>query len=682
MYHRAAIMRVDDRVEPAAPAIPNDYAGVTIRRRSSRPRLRKSRRWRLIAAAVVLVVLLGAGGATAYAYASVKNQAAGLETTLLVHLQSGQTELEAARASLSQANATHDENQVNQAKVHFANARAQFLAASQTADHSTLLHQLEGLPVVGTSAKSRHTAVDAVAAMGVQLSLAGEHLTTLAGELLKPAGGGQEGQRLLSIVGQVQTEVVPVVEELNSALRDADNVDLSVLPASQRATFQRARGSIGLALNAVKQFQALVPIMNEVLGGNGARTYLIEQVNPAELRPGGGFIGTYSVLRADHGALSLIASGPASTLVEPRPLVGQPGYVQPPGPIRELIPDTSWSFIDSNFSADFSVNAQTAETFVQSRLGHVDAVISIDYYTIAKFLELTGPIAVPGYGITLTSQTFIPLEVNYDIAGAGGDAQAGRIHYAILAATAGPLLQRIVTLQPSQWPALIGALNDLAASRHLQTYFNNPDVQKATGQYGWSGVLKPKAAGDYMMEVEANLGGTKANFYVTRHYTVALTHIGNYLHHEVTVDIRDDMPYGDRPSEYYRAYLRMFIGDQTFNSGVDMARPKYGSPAPPAGTKQMDGWIQIHGYGHTRSVTFYWDTPWQPSGRGVEQIYWQKQPGTQADKVDVIWNDGHGHTYKTSGDLGQDRVITLAPNGVSLLQGQVGTAQLPSLSLG
>jgi len=35
-----------------------------------------------------------------------------------------------------------------------------------------------------------------------------------------------------------------------------------------------------------------------------------------------------------------------------------------------------------------------------------------------------------------------------------------------------------------------------------------------------------------------------------------------------------------------------------------------------------------------------------------------------------------------SGDLSQDRVITLAPTAVTLTQGQIGTAQLPNLSLG
>jgi hypothetical protein len=606
-----------------------------------------------------------------------------LEVQLTTHLELGQQQLEAAKASLKGANATHNETLIDEAKVHFIMAKLEFSTVRQIADSNDLLRRLEGLPSVGQLARSRHTAADAIAEMGIQLALAGLDLSDLDGQLIRPASGGQGGHSLLTVVNEVQGKIGSVRTELKGALAAADSVDLAVIPSGQTATFQKARGTVSQALTAIDQFQALVPILTEVLGGNGARTFLIEQVNPAELRAGGGFIGTYSLLRADHGTLSLIKSGPASELVEPRITVGQAGYVTPPGPLREFVPNLSWSFIDSNFFPDFPSNAQAAENFLQARLGiHIDAVISIDYNTVAKLLEVAGPVAVPGFAITLTNKNFIPLIVQYDIAGALGDVNAARIHYAMLSAVAGPLLGRIVTLQPSQWPALLGAFNDLASSRHLQTYFNNGDVEKAIDQYGWSGIQRPAAARDYMMEVESNLGGTKANYYVTRNYAIELTRNGGTLHHKITVDIWDDMPYQFRPGEYYRAYIRLYVGDKATNLGNDMVRPMYANPPPPAGTRMSDGWISIHGYHHDRLVTFEWDTTWQPNGRGQEQIYWQKQPGTLSDKVDVIWHDGNGHTYKVSGDLGQDRVITLAPSAVTLVQGQVGTAQLPSLSLG
>jgi hypothetical protein len=368
--------------------------------------------------------------------------------------------------------------------------------------------------------------------------------------------------------------------------------------------------------------------------------------------------------------------------------LGNPNYIEPPGPIREWLPYVGWDFGDSNFFVDFPTNAQKGEEFAQKRVGHIDAIIAIDYFAVAKMVEITGPLSVPGYGITLTGDNFIPTVVKYDLDSLI-DINAAVIHKAILIASAGPLLQKVVALQPNQWPTLVSALNDLAASRHLQAYFNNADVQKTITQYGWAGVMRNSGTSDYMMEVEANLGGTKSNYYVVRQYKVELTRNGGNLHHRLEVNITDNTPYVYRGYDYYQVYTRLLISDKTTAQSSNLLHGPPGfvsrylpGPPPPPGLQQIESWMFTRGYGNGKTMYFDWDTPWLPNHRGEEQIYWQKQPGTINDQVDVIWHDGNGHTYQASGDLAQDRVITLAPRGVTLTQGQLGTFQLPSLSLG
>jgi hypothetical protein len=166
--------------------------------------------------------------------------------------------------------------------------------------------------------------------------------------------------------------------------------------------------------------------------------------------------------------------------------------------------------MDSNFYPDFPSNAKAAQRFAQPRLGvTVDAVIAIDYYTVAKLLELTGPMAVPGYGITVNAANFIPQVIDSDLT---GDAT----HKGLLGAAAGPLLERVSNLPADRWPDLIAALNDLALKRHFQAYFNSELVQKEVNKFGWSGTLNVAADADYMMEVESNMGATKANYFLTQ----------------------------------------------------------------------------------------------------------------------------------------------------------------------
>jgi hypothetical protein len=639
----------------------------------------------LIALGVLVALLAAAGAGSVFAYTSIKRDATALEGRLMYHLELAQKEMEAAKSSLKQANTTHDEKQIGEAKVHFIGAKLHFQAATQIADGSQLLSQLETVPSVGEMARSRHVAVNAVSDMGIQIASAGLNLADLDGLLVKPKDE-HGGKGLLTVVREVQAKIGPVETELKSALQSADRVDVSVFPAGQKATFLKAKGSIGQALDAIAQFKALVPVITELLGGNKPKHYLIEQVNPAELRAGGGFIGSWSLIRADQGDVRLVKSGDGYEWMSAyhRPHPGERGYVDPPGPFKEFIQGTSWTFVDSNFFPDFPSNAQAGINFAQSGLGiHIDGVIALDYYVVARLVGLTGPQPVPGFPsiAPLTGENLVTTLLDWDLR-AISDEYAGAVHKAMLGAVAEKLLPKVVALQAGQWPALLSTLNDLAANRHLQAWFENPDAQKAIDQYGWSAVMKTKAAPDYIMEVESNLGGTKANYFLDRKFTLQLTRNGGLLHHTMIVHVRDNMAYKYRPNDFYRAYVRLYVSDSAPNLANDLKPARYASPPPPPGTKMSEGWFTIPGQGNDRAFAFEWDTPWKPNGRGVQQVYWQKQPGTLDDPVEVIWKDGNGHTYKVTGNLGQDRLISLSPSGVALDQGQVGSAQLPSLGLG
>ena len=140
----------------------------------------------------------------------------------MADLQAGQRALEAGKASLTEANSKHDTSLVTQATAHFAAAKTHFLAASQLADNSRLLHYLEQIPAVGGSVHSRHAAVDGVAEMGVALSDAGQELSSLDGQLIKPPGSGQAAHTLLTTLDQTQASLVKIRLDLDRAQRAAE----------------------------------------------------------------------------------------------------------------------------------------------------------------------------------------------------------------------------------------------------------------------------------------------------------------------------------------------------------------------------------------------------------------------------------------------------------------------------
>ena len=622
--------------------------------------------------------MAGLAGGTDVAYSAVKSRADRLQAELTADLQAGQRELEAGKTSLTEANSKHDATLATEAVNHFHAAKDQFLAAATMADNSQLLRYLEYAPSVGDLARSRHKAVDGISQMGAAVSDAGQGLATLDGEIIKPPANGEAGRTLLTVLDQTEVGLTKVRDDFARADAAAAGVDFSVVPAGQQATFQKARDSITAALAGLTEFERLVPVLKEVLGGNGARTYLVEQVNPAELRAGGGFIGTFTVLRADDGALSVIRSGNAYELADPRPVPGQAGFIPQPTPYREVIPNVSWSFVDSNIYPDFPSNAVTAENFVQPRIGKVDGVISMDYYVVAQMLQITGPLIVPGFGIQVDANNFIAQALKNDIVGGvlGGEEKQ------ILSALAGPLMGRISSLSPDRWPSLLATLNGLAGGRHLQAYFNNQTVENEVDRVGWSGHLNPPGTSDFLMELESNYYGTKTNYFLGRHYSIALTRNGPTLHHRISVQLVNTEPCGLEDRTLYKGDIRLYVGAYASSFSYNLMAVRYSNPAAPPGLQLMDGWLFVDCGGNRGEAVFDYNTPWPAHDMAGFQIYWQKQPGTPAESVDVAWNYGSGPVYRTYGDLSGDRVITLTTAGVTLRTGQPAQAILPSLSLG
>lgn len=655
--------------------------------RQDGPRSRGSGRWRrsgrgsrrglLRGLGILLVAMIALGAVGEYGYLEY-HRLTRLVGATAQDFRSGQQHLEEGKASLRQASSAHDPAKIQQAKTSFTAAAASFKRARERVDHDPTFLRASMVPVVSSYVGPRLAAVDSLADMGIAVSQAALDGSDIDALLTAGGGTGSVGTQLLATLKLAGPRAARVKQDLLDAQRAAAKVKPSLLPSSELAAFTSAEASITTGLASIDEFNRLIPVMLEVMGANGPRTYLVEQLNPAELRPGGGFFGTYSLISANNGNLTVTGGGNSYDQTAVRPTIGQPGYVAPPGPLRELISNSSWSMPDSNFFPDFASNAQEGEAFLTARTGvKPDGVIGLDMYAVAALLNITGPIHVAAYNATFDSTNFIPELIKRDVAG-------DSTHKALLAEVSGPLLERISTLPSSSWTGLISTLNSLAAQRHLQTFFHNGPAETEMGNIGWSGALHPTRATDYMYTVEANLGGTKANYFLTREYALVLTRNGNLLHHQLTISYEDDSKLAN--TNYYSCYLRLFVPSDATGLGVQGLRPdKYSPPDVPPGLKMVDGWFALNVDSRTSrgtsQVVLTFDTPWQPDAAGDHVIYWQKQPGLRLDSVSVSMNLD-GHASSATGDLAQDRkVVVSAAGAVTIVPGQAGSAHLPDLTL-
>ncbi len=228
----------------------------------------------------------------------------------------------------------------------------------------------------------------------------------------------------LDQVAQVAPDGVDVLEAAaDGSLRTADGaVDLGVVTslqapltrlqdASQRASDtvadvdpERLVGELsGRAQGFLDRLEALtsgtrgaataVEVLPELLGGDGARTYLLVVQNNAEIRSTGGLPGSVAVLEAEGGRVRLGFQGAAKDFQGPPGSYGDllPGEREVFGPL--LVRD----FRDAGFTPDFPRAASLWVRHAEAaRDRSFDGVLSLDPVTLAQVLRATGPIEAAG----------------------------------------------------------------------------------------------------------------------------------------------------------------------------------------------------------------------------------------------------------------------------------------------
>jgi len=658
--------------------------GLSGDRRPRQPRFRKRRsrrRWVSVTAAILAVLLVVGAGGAGLAYFVGRPWAVKLVADVEHDLQTGASELQLGTDDIHKANQGHNVALLDQANAHFSNSRAAFADASTRTKRSWVLTQAQRLPVVGPGYLApRLAVVTQVASMGVALDDAGQETAGVDRQLLAPASQGLTGgQRLIAVLAGAGPGLAKIQSDLARADRAAALVNPKLLPGSQQQAFLKARDKIQGGLAGIAEFQRLSPVLLEILGANGPRTYLIEQVDPAELRGGGGFIGSYSLLSADHGTLKLGKSGDVGAIDAPYPLPGARKYIAPPNSSKQFA-QHGWVFGDSNFSSDFPTSARAGEQLFVNETGtKVDGVISMDPSAVAALLQVTGPIAIPEYNTTALATTFA--EEVFQREEKVTNIVAGRKNF--FPAVADRLIEKISNLPSDGWPNLLNALNGAVQQRHLQVYFNSGPAEDEMGRINWAGsTVVPTSEREMILEVESNFGGSKDNHFLERSFDLSLTNQNGKLHHHLIINLKNSTPNGYSGGRHYGAYLRFYYPATATDAAIqNLTRDRYASDEKPPGAKLADGWFNLNvtnlslGYA-TYQVVIDYTT--DLGAAGLTDIYWQKQAGTLSDKVHVTYQTG-GKTFTADTDLTQDRLLTLTPQGLTVKVGNVPTAHLPIL---
>ncbi|MFJ3391302.1 DUF4012 domain-containing protein [Leifsonia aquatica] len=202
-----------------------------------------------------------------------------------------------------------------------------------------------------------------------------------------------------------QPVVTKAQAAFHSAQKSMEAVDASATIQPVGAAVERLRTLFAEATPPVDAVGNGVKLLPAMLGADGPRSYLLVAQNPAELRATGGLIGSVALIRADHGAISLVDQQ-AGTSIGPW---DDPVATIPEGPTGLYGPLVGRLIQDVNVTPDFPLAASTASTmWTLKNGGTIDGVVTMDPVVLAAVLRATGPVALPS-GDTLTSANAVKL---------------------------------------------------------------------------------------------------------------------------------------------------------------------------------------------------------------------------------------------------------------------------------
>ncbi len=333
-------------------------------------------------------------------------------------------------------------------------------------------------------------------AAGAEAATGGERLMTGVASL-QTAGDPADKLRMLA------ASFADAAPHLDRAAAELARVSADAVPAAYRDAVQTAKTELPTLAAAVRKTVAVADLLEPAMGATGTKRYLVVFQNNAELRPTGGFIGSFALVDVDRGNVKHveIPGGGSYDLKGNFAL-----HLNAPQPLHLINP--RWQFQDANWYPDFPTSASQLARFYEKSGGPtVDGVIAINESLMEKLLGVVGPIDMPEYGKTITAdnfylQTQTQVELDYD-----KTANKPKQFIADLAPKA---LDRILHADGAAALQLAAALDRALAEKDLQFWFTDDASEAKAASLGWDGAMR-QTDGDYLAIVHTNIAGQKTD---------------------------------------------------------------------------------------------------------------------------------------------------------------------------
>jgi len=434
---------------------------------------------------------------------------------------------EDALAGLLSAGTAASELDLSRATVNFSAAGNKFLAAADDLGNMdeliSVLTTLSGDQKVKMAGEAKN-----FLNIGVSASNLGRNLSLAFDIIFSQKTDDAKIEPLLKkfiYYGQA------AIEDAGDLNKNLAKIKISSIPAEYQEKFTALKTESLVMERGLVDFVNLISGLDDFLGANKDRRYLVVFQNNSEARASGGFIGSYALLDLREGKIKNIevpAGGSYDTEGGLRVLVEAPQPLQ--------LVDPLWHFWDANWWSDWRLSAKNLMWFYEKSDGSsVDGVISFTPTVLERLLTITGPIDMSeDYGLIIDSNNFwestqsvvekIGNPELYSSSTPMGEKLISSVKNNINLETAeknkpkkiiGDLINKIMAILPTKISKenianLFSVVDQSLNEKQILFYFNDEKMQKKIEDNSWAGAIKD-APNDYLSVVNTNIAGGKSD---------------------------------------------------------------------------------------------------------------------------------------------------------------------------
>lgn len=304
---------------------------------------------------------------------------------------------------------------------------------------------------------------------------------------------------------------------------------------------------------------------------NTTHTFLFLLQNNYELRPGGGFLGQYGILKVKNGVVVSFTFEDANLLDQ---RIG--AQITPPYPLLKYLSLRNWKFRDSNWSPDFPTNAAKAEYFYRLAGGYekFEGTIAVNADVFDHLLALTGPIDIPGYGTYTETDGAIKLESDVEKSYLGADvpAELKQARKNVMKQISSQIVSKLSTL--GNIPKIAEFAQNELRDKNVMISLKDPNLQSAVSGVHWDGSVATDWTNDYLMIVDANMGALKTDYYIKRSLEYTADFTGDKPVATVAYTYEHTAKGGDWRTSDYHTYTRILA--PTGSAYIENSRVKTG----------------------------------------------------------------------------------------------------------